>query len=303
MPTDVTTTPHAFALSIWLGVLGVVGYLSIVYLFTGRSGGITGMVAGQDGRLSTSKFQFFVWTAIVVFSYIALFVWKSTLHCAEAAVANCGSLQQLPTNVLIAMGFSVITMATAKGITTSYVAAGRLLKDQNTKDPGISDLVIGDLGKPDLSKIQMLTWTAIAIAVYLYQVVSLLPTFTAKKPFPDIDETLMILMGIGQGAYLGTKLATSTTAKLLSITPATAPVGATAAINGQGFGATGGTVQFGDVVAASSSWSDTAVAFTVPPRKNDGTPFISGNTVYVGLVLQGTQDQSPTTNTVPFTVQ
>jgi hypothetical protein len=172
----------------------------------------------------------------------------------------------LPSNVLLAMGFSVITLATAKGVTTAYVAAGRIAKGRNAP-VRLSDLVTQDDGtSPDLSKIQMLTWTVIAAMTYVYSVGAALPTFdvcTSTASFPDIGTALMALMGIGQGAYLGTKIVSSNTVVLTSLSPAQGPAGSTVTINGSGFGTTPGSVLFGGVAASlapgSSSWTDTLI--------------------------------------------
>jgi len=75
---------------------------------------------GADGRLSTSKFQFFIWTGVVVFAYILLF---SSIDEKHRAI-----LSRIPTNVLLVMGFSVTTAVGAKGITVSYLNSGQIAK-------------------------------------------------------------------------------------------------------------------------------------------------------------------------------
>jgi len=287
------------ALAYGLGIVAIALFLAIASLAPKSFGGPVGLIVGEDGRLSSSKFQFFLWTAVVVFSYVALYVadasntknW-TTARCPATAPStqatsalpaapgassaptsstpssSAGSTEaapaasttsagpwcpmgDLPVNVLIAMGFSLITLATAKGVTTAYVNNGQIIKTVNPQSPKFSDLIAHDGSQsPDLSKVQMLVWTFIAAGTYLYAVARTLPMF-AGSPFPDISAALMVLMGLGQGAYLGTKIVTSQTATTNYLQPARgAAPGTLVTINGSGFGTSPGTVQFGDVVAS-----------------------------------------------------
>jgi hypothetical protein len=318
--------PFPFALAYGLGLLAVVLFLAVATLAPKSRRTTLGIIVGEDGRLSSSKFQFFLWTSVVIFSYVVLFVAgvhntrhrtasscpaitkdELTTRYAFPATLSWCPIGDIPGNVLLAMGFSLITLATAKGVTSAYVNSGRIAKPPNPGKPSLADLVTQDgSGIPDLSKVQMLVWTLIASATYLYGVVSAVPTF-AGAPFPDISGTLMVLMGLGQGAYLGTKLATSQTAKISNLNPARGvSSGGIVKINGVGFGNVPGTVQFGDVVAALAvengklQWSDAQVAFVVPPARTSGQPFQSGETVYVVLLLQGETTPSAS-NPIPFT--
>ncbi len=280
----------------------------LVYLAIGTMAGkygVLGVFRGEDGRLSSSKFQFFFWTGIVVFAYGAI-------AAKHLAVAASQPLPQLPNNVLLAMGFSVITLAGAKGVTTAYIAAGRIAKGTHSDTVHLADLVRQDDGvSPDLSKIQMLTWTLIAATTYLFSVhgaVDSLAANNASWKFPDIDTALMALMGIGHGAYLGNKIVSTQSATITSLKPARGGTpGTQVTINGSGFGNVPGTVQFDDVVAAivpaasgdGVQWSDSSVTFTIPPTHSDGTPFAAGEKVYVAVLLQGANGAT-SSNTIPY---
>jgi len=103
-------------------------------------------------------------------------------------------------------------MATAKGVTTAYVAGGRLAKAAAGDNPK-GGLLTDDAGVTDLSKVQLMTWTLIAIGIYVY---SLVPNITAiisqhqDLGLPDIDTALMVVTGLSQGGYVGKKLVTLT---------------------------------------------------------------------------------------------
>jgi hypothetical protein len=107
------------------------------------------------------------------------------------------------------MGISITTMAAAKGITVNYLNNKKITQNSatNANTQGILALFNDDDGLPDLSKIQMLAWTVIAIAVYLFQLNYQIKNSAASSlSLPDIDTTLMALMGLGQAGYLGKKI-------------------------------------------------------------------------------------------------
>ena len=282
-------------------IVAVIVYLALSYLATtdpatGRWAGPIGLINGSDNRLSTSKFQFFLWTAVGIFSLVAawVYVW--------------GTVQlEAPPNLMLAMGYTVVTLAAAKGITTSYIATGRIVSKDTTgsRRPALQDLVTDDDGTPDLSKIQMLSWTFIAVAAYLGAIVAALQLAGGWKGMPDINQQFMVLMGIGQGAYLGMKIVQSDKMKIFNVTPPQGAVGSKVTINGDSFGTKKGSVVFGNVAAvvADGDWKDNAVQFTVPAKKADGTDFKPGDTVGVGVLQQGTTNAEwQSTNTVPFTI-
>lgn len=171
------------------------------------------IVVGEDGIPSTSKFQFFMWTAVIVFSYIALF-------CLRPKMGGYVPLEPIPTNLLIAMGISAATAVGAKAIavqggppapaTTTVVATaatpgGNQAVVVTASADKLGGLLLEDDGSPDLAKIQLMVWTFIAIAIYLFFVFQNLTQ--GIRAIPDIDRTLMILMGLGHSAYLGQKIA------------------------------------------------------------------------------------------------
>jgi IPT/TIG domain len=289
------------------GIVGVAVYGAVGQLAGPKSGGLLGAIRGEDGRLSSSKFQFFLWTGVVIFSWVAVYVASHSYP----GICIVSSRAEFPSNVLLAMGFSVITLATAKGVTTAYVYAGRLAKGTGASW-SLADLVCADDGKtPDLTKIQMLTWTLLAAGSYLYSTASLItlyhyPSGAPSCGIPDIDTALMALMGIGQGAYLGTKIITNQSIILRNLDKPQTFAGDTVTINGSGFGTTQGSVYFGTVAAlmaaGAGAWSDAAIKVIVPAiDSSDNQPFSPGDSVSVGVLLTGSDESSSTGNTLLFT--
>ena len=199
------------------------------------------LVIGEDGQPSASKFQVILWTAAVIFAYLAIYQIRFSHGHPEG-------MPDLPQNLLIAMGISVVTSVSAKAIAVNasnnaataaalapprMVATGPSVVAQGQDGPPVvvtpvmaapeadppidqSGIFLDSTGSPDLGKIQLVFWTLIAVGIFLSGVFYNIHhpgVCTAqgdcKESIPDIGETLMILMGMGHGAYLGKKIAES----------------------------------------------------------------------------------------------
>jgi len=212
--------PEQQVMSYLTGLAGLVVLWLIVLIATGKN--LWALIMGEDGRPSTSKFQMLVWTAAVVFAFLAIFQIRFSSGYLKV-------LPDVPTNLLIAMGISVATTVSAKSIAVSYQAKSDAAAAAATTagvplappKPGLSGIFAGDSGSPDLGKVQVVLWTLIAVGVFLSKVFALInchscPAFDPKVGenactlgLPDIGETLMILIGLGNGAYIGKKIAES----------------------------------------------------------------------------------------------
>lgn len=205
-----TTSPWA-----WLQRIAPVSYgfaaalllYFVTFAITGR-GNPLHLAMGADKKLSVSQFQFLLWTAVVVFAYAWLTAARIQRNNFEPVA--------IPQNLMIAMGLSIATLAGAKGITVGYLRSGVITKPPAAEgETTASALVTSDSQTPDLTKIQMLVWTIIGTLVFVVHVhngVDAYATCTsATCSFPDIDGPLMVLMGLGQSAYIGNKLTSMNT--------------------------------------------------------------------------------------------
>ena len=278
-----------------ISLAALVVFWILYWLITGKADPLR-LAEGHDERLSTSKFQWFVWTVAVVFSYVAIFV-------ARVQRGVIAPIEEVPTNLLIAMGLSTGTMAVAKGVTSAYVASGVIKKPKKSepeappvKQPYLAELIADDTGFPDLSKVQMLTWTAIAIAIFIFRVVRTINNAAVERlVLPDIEPSLMVLMGIGQVAYLGKKLVTTYTPRITGLSPGAGKAGTKITITGEALG----EKQDGNLILINGSpiaqpattWEPTKVEFKVP------TGYPAGK-LDIGLIVSGRE-----TNTLPFTFE
>jgi hypothetical protein len=187
-----------------LSGLGVLILLWAVYGLANGTFDLRELAEGADGRLSTSKFQWLLWTGVVIYGFAVVVV-------ATALQGHLDALPTMPTNLLYAMGISTGTMAVAKGVTTAY-AQGLQKRAVATGTPLMwGDLFRDDGGNPDLSKTQMMAWTLIAVTIFIANLASgTLACTGAQCPgLPNIDQSLMTLMGLGQAGYLAKKLVTT----------------------------------------------------------------------------------------------
>lgn len=88
----------------------LVAFFILGWLGSGKMGGIAQVVLGEDNRYSNSKFQMALWFFVVIAAYLAV-VW---LRAANGACI----LVNIPQNLLLLSGMSVLTFGGAKVITS-----------------------------------------------------------------------------------------------------------------------------------------------------------------------------------------
>ncbi len=219
------------AVIVGLAVLGVVW---LVYQLSTGSWTVWKLADGQDGVLSTSKLQWFVWLAVIAFSYTVLWV-------ARASSGHYVAISDIPANVLAVLGISTGSAVLAKGITVAQISNGQAAKPKAAvgDPPAAGGALSDDDGVFDLGKVQMVAFTVIAVVIYLATLIHRLRTDPVNTALPNIDSSLLVLMGISHGGYLGKKLVTTGTPRLL---PRSRPVkpGTPVTLHGAALGGGGG---------------------------------------------------------------
>ena len=252
------------------------------------------LVNGFDGTWSTSKFQWFLWLLVILFGYTAVWVLR-------AEQGNFSALSEIPVNLLTVLGFSTGTAAAAKGITSGYVQTGRVQKpgapaNAPAKDTG--GIFQDDTGTPELAKIQMMGFTFIALGVFLITVIHQIASNDITAGLPNIDSSLMVLMGISQGGYLGKKLVTSNPLTLYAPNPSKAAPSAAVTLPGANLGTTAGQLTLDGTPIETTSWTASSVGFNVPRTKPaDNADWPATTTAQLAVSVMG-----QTSNSVPFTI-
>jgi len=255
--------PHTSAGAKWGAAGSGLGVLLLLYVVTAvmsRHWNPRELVNGFDGFASTSKLQWFLWLVVIIFAYFALWVLR-------AEQSDLSALSKVPVNVLTVLGFSTGTAAAAKGITSGYVQTGKVSKpgppQVGATAANTGGIFQDDSGAPELAKIQMMGFTIIAIGIFLATVIHQIVTDDISAGLPDIDSSLLVLMGISQGGYLGKKLVTFGTPTLYTPDPARAAIGATVTLSGANLG-TAGQLTMNGAPVVTTSWSATSIGFSVP---------------------------------------
>jgi len=288
---------HSFTYNIYVyGTASVVLFLLwLLYVLFSGTWNPARLFEGADGRPSSSKLQWFLWTIVAIFTYTAV-------YASRCSRGNFGAIEEVPSSLLVAMGLSTVTMTAAKGITAAYAASGRVLKSAvSTGATGPGAIFLDDYNFPDLSKIQMLAWTFIAIGVYLYSMIHEINDSTLPKLL-DISPALMVLMGLGQGGYLGKKLTTTSVPRLSGLSTGSGRGGSELTVSGSSFGdAQNGsliTIDGNPISVQPASWNDTQIKFNVPLTQSNGSPWSKGQRISLGVIVGGQES----TNTLPFTI-
>ncbi|HEU4854062.1 MAG TPA: hypothetical protein VFS89_02105, partial [Nitrosospira sp.] len=119
----------------------------------------------------------------------------------------------IPPNLLILSGISVLTFTAAKAITAGKVerAASEGKTDVKTSAdiPQATDLICDDSRRTDLGDFQMVVITILAVIIYAISAVEFMEQIEFRRvvTMPDVDATLLSIFGLGQAAYLGKKAA------------------------------------------------------------------------------------------------
>jgi hypothetical protein len=144
-------------------------------------------------------------------------------------------------------------------------------------------------------------FTIIAIGIFLATVIHQIVTDDISAGLPDIDSSLLVLMGISQGGYLGKKLVTFGTPTLYTPDPARAAPGTAVTLPGANLGTAGtaGQLTMNGTPIATTSWSAASIGFSVPAVNPAGGAAWTAPEQVVQLVASVMGQSS---NSVNFTV-
>lgn len=193
-----------------LVVTGLIFYIVtfIITIIIGKN--LNDIFVGKDKRLSNSKSQMAIWFFVLIVGYISLNVLRAT----NGGLGFVGGID-IPQNLLLLSGLSVLTYGGAKVITQSQVNSKPGSKENADGKAGLKDFVTDDDGNTDFGDFQMSFITLLAVVVYLLQLFNFLGTLELHRlvTLPDVDTTILSIFGLSQGAYLTKKVAVSTGAK------------------------------------------------------------------------------------------
>jgi hypothetical protein len=244
------------------------------------------------GYPSLARFQFLVWTMIVIFSFTAV----SLIRLFSGVLEIPGNI---PENLLTLMGISVAVTPTSAYVSSKKY--GETMYEELTSDEIKKEKkkkkwegMLMENHRPSLSRFQMFSWTVLSVFLYLSlfltNVRGLDETTARSFILPDIEFTLVMLMGLSQGAYVGGKFVAPTKMDVIGVYPKKVVTEETAIISGVNFGLEKGViiVDRWTVDSKTVTWDDNRIEFIVP--------FAPGT--YKMTVLSGTREAKTTIDIV-----
>ena len=162
------------------------------------------LIRGENGY-SLSKLQLLVWTLAAAVSYLLYLGELLRRGSTELAISASP-------NLLLLVGLSAGSYVTAGGIRAYQDQKGVLVRRPDGAQRRWRTLISDNLGNPDLSKIQLLVWTVVALTAYLAGVIQGLPELTAagRHKLPEVSDMLVALMGVSQATYISKKAVSDT---------------------------------------------------------------------------------------------
>jgi hypothetical protein len=171
---------------------------------------------------SLANLQLFMWSVIIVFAFLTVYLVRVSggVYYPPTGI--------LPENILKILGISAVVPAASLGLnsikygaayaqyvaaTPSFVAGSIADRFNQLKSSRNSILLEG--GSSSITRLQMFVWTWIGIFIYLTVFFGYLYTLTLSSSptqfnevsLPDVDPTLLVLMGISQGSFVAGKIA------------------------------------------------------------------------------------------------
>jgi len=172
----------------------------IMYVFKrlGKQKSLGGIILNEHGYPTLSKFQFLLWTLVIAFVFLAIQITR--IIATDYTAGSEYLIRDIPENLLVLMGISV-----AVPIISSKSMDEKKFSKEDVSSFGM--MFYNKQGNLDLARLQMFLWTIIGIVIYLYIVFDQFTTLSSANDLflPDVSPTLLILMGLSQGAYLGSK--------------------------------------------------------------------------------------------------
>lgn len=188
-------------------IVTIVVFLVSLSLLKGR---FRDVLNDEKGYPSLTNFQFLAWTVV----YFVSILWIYFIRIQGGLLEGFPGFQ---TQALVLMGINSASVVASKAISGQvYEGLGRA----KAKDQTFSRMLYEESPKrdfapaPALSRVQLFVWTIVSILIFVATLFgSLLGPFLFgfemkpldKLAIPDVDPSLVTLMGLSHAAFLGGK--------------------------------------------------------------------------------------------------
>jgi hypothetical protein len=243
-PTPAWTLWHTLsqlAIIIAIGVFGVAtpglnlsrlaGWLIILVLFValllivghGVTGRPMGLLIDERQKVSLSRLQLVLWTLVILSALLTAAL--SNISVFMAALSNADLRQQLGAgfaplaivlspNMWLLMGISTTSLIGSPLIKSGKMAEGKIETRDKPQDANVADLFRGEelsnYDVLDLARVQMFFFTLVLVLTYAVMVGAMFSpsASTLNSPItklPDLDPSMITLLGISHAGYLANK--------------------------------------------------------------------------------------------------
>lgn len=190
IPTDVQNFKFEVSNYTMIYIIsGILFLLTIGFIQLVRKTPILRDGSRPDAPYSLSRAQLAFWTITIFFAFVDIY-------------AITGDLPELRTSTLILLGISLGTTATARVIDTGSngnpVTANAPVANTE-KSKGFWTDILSDGNGVSIHRLQMVAWTVI-FGFYFIRRVQL------YLNIPELDDSLLTLMGVSSAAYVGLKV-------------------------------------------------------------------------------------------------
>jgi hypothetical protein len=217
----------AFAVAGSIGITGILTIAFILLLNKAKDKGwklsLLEAMKSNDELPSLANLQLFMWSVIIVFAFLTVYLVRVSGGVFDPPTGI------LPENILKILGISAVVPAASLGLNHNkyrdvHIASRSVAADPNgtiaqrfahlKAHSGWSSILL-EGGSSSITRLQMFVWTWIGIFIYLTVFFGYLYTLTLSSSptqfnevsLPDIDPTLVVLMGISQGSFVAGKVA------------------------------------------------------------------------------------------------
>jgi protein-S-isoprenylcysteine O-methyltransferase Ste14 len=150
-------------------------------------GGFWDIIREGGYHPSLARFQFLLWTFVISFSLLSVY-----FILLRNGIVNPDL--GLPTNTLLLMGISTAVPIISNVISKEKYTETLSSIPKKDKLPKFSTMLL-EGGKPTLGRYQMFLWIFLSIYIYLLQFNNYLNGQVINNIIPDVDDSLVFLMG------------------------------------------------------------------------------------------------------------
>jgi hypothetical protein len=176
-------------------------------------GALPSLVVGKDGRWSTSKTTFVLWTYGVLYMLLSMLVEGTFVKFTHQVTQGA---------YLVLLGFPVGTAVIAKTFTLSKIASGDLAKPDGTPSVNpLADIVSDDTGRFDLLDFQYFVFNVVALAFVIVEF-----HHDSTQGLPAVPDTLLVFTLLAAVGYSTKKGLEGSKPSITSMVPSRAAVDA-----------------------------------------------------------------------------